>query len=48
MAHAEKCALHNLDDHEKASPGDEVHIHFSGHGARRKTRSEDFGDHEKG
>ena len=32
----------------KAAPGDLVHIHFSGHGVRRKTQSEDFGDHENG
>lgn len=32
----------------KANPGDMVFIHFSGHGVRRKTRSEDFGDHENG
>ena len=32
----------------KATPGDLVHIHFSGHGVRRKTQSKDFGDHENG
>ncbi len=32
----------------RASTGDLVHIHFSGHGVRRKTKSEDFGDHENG
>lgn len=32
----------------KANTGDLVHIHFSGHGVRRKTQSEDFGDHENG
>ena len=33
---------------DKAAPGDLVHIHFSGHGVRRKTQSKDFGDHENG
>ena len=33
---------------ESARPGDAVHIHFSGHGLRRKTRSEEYGDHENG
>lgn len=28
--------------------GDLVFIHFSGHGVRRKTQAEDFGDHENG
>ena len=32
----------------KATTGDLVHIHFSGHGVRRKTQSEDFGDDENG
>ena len=32
----------------QASAGDLVHIHFSGHGVRRKTKSENFGDHESG
>ncbi len=32
----------------RASMGDLVHIHFSGHGVRRKTKTEDFGDHENG
>ena len=32
----------------QAATGDLVHIHFSGHGVRRKTKSEDFGDHENG
>ena len=32
----------------QATTGDLVHIHFSGHGVRRKTKSEDFGDHENG
>ena len=32
----------------KARPGEVVHIHFSGHGLRRKTQSEDFSDHENG
>lgn len=32
----------------KANTGDLVHIHFSGHGVRRKTQSNDFGDHENG
>ena len=32
----------------KAAPGDVVHIHFSGHGVRRKSQSRDFGDHENG
>ena len=32
----------------QASAGDLVHIHFSGHGVRRKTKSENFGDHEAG
>ena len=32
----------------QASAGDLVHIHFSGHGVRRKTKSEYFGNHESG
>ena len=32
----------------QAATGDLVHIHFSGHGVRRKTKTEDFGDHENG
>lgn len=32
----------------QATTGDLVHIHFSGHGVRRKTKNEDFGDHENG
>ena len=32
----------------QATTGDLVHIHFSGHGVRRKTKTEDFGDHENG
>ena len=32
----------------KATADDLVHIHFSGHGVRRKTQSEDFGDNEDG
>ena len=32
----------------QASAGDLVHIHFSGHGVRRKTKSENFGDHKSG
>ena len=45
--------LNNVRSHiskiiNKAAPGDLVHIHFSGHGVRRKTQSKDFGDHENG
>ena len=32
----------------EATTGDLVHIHFSGHGVRRMTKHEDFGDHESG
>ena len=45
--------LNNIRPHiskiiNKAAPGDLVHIHFSGHGVRRRTQSKDFGDHENG
>ncbi|KAL9611934.1 MAG: hypothetical protein Q9167_003457 [Letrouitia subvulpina] len=33
---------------DEASPGNVVHIHFSGHGTRLPSKSEEFGDSERG